>query len=167
KLCMGFRTGIAPDSPRYPALLVFNSIFGDGGSLHSKLFTNIREKEALAYYIYSKLDRFNGLMLVSGGIDHKNRDKTVAMVQEQLQAVCRGEVSDYEISATRDRLDSSLEMVSDSPLSMVGFDLNKRLSGLDMDIEELRLKVRRVTLEEVQEVARGIRLDLVYFLCSK
>jgi predicted Zn-dependent peptidase len=73
KLCLGFRTNIAPDSNDFQALMVYNGILG--GGIHSKLFQNVREKASLAYYSYSRLEKFKGLMVISSGIELKNKDK--------------------------------------------------------------------------------------------
>jgi len=67
KLCLGFRTNTPPGSKDYYKLLVYNSILG--GGLHSKLFQNVREKAGLAYYAFSRLEKFKGLMVVSCGIE--------------------------------------------------------------------------------------------------
>ena len=58
KLCMGFRTNIEPSSQDYYSLVVYNAILG--GSTHSKLFRNVREKESLAYYAQSVLENIKG-----------------------------------------------------------------------------------------------------------
>ncbi|MFR8874606.1 MAG: insulinase family protein [Oscillospiraceae bacterium] len=49
KLAMGFTTGITTQDPRFPALMVWNALFG--GDLTSKLFLNVREKLSLCYYV--------------------------------------------------------------------------------------------------------------------
>ena len=53
----------------YFTLLVFNGLFG--GFAHSCLFTEIREKEGLAYTIGSHFDIFTGLLNVYAGIDRR------------------------------------------------------------------------------------------------
>ena len=57
KLCLGFRTNIPPDDNRYYALVVYNSLLGGGGFMNSKLFKNVRERESLAYYIFSRVEK--------------------------------------------------------------------------------------------------------------
>jgi len=78
KLCLGFRTNTPPGSKDYYKLLVYNSILG--GGLHSKLFQNVREKAGLAYYAFSRLEKFKGLMVVSCGIEIKNKDKALEII---------------------------------------------------------------------------------------
>ena len=59
KLCLGFRTNTSANEKEYYALMVYNGILG--GGIHSKLFQNVREKASLAYYAFSRLDKFKGL----------------------------------------------------------------------------------------------------------
>ena len=67
KLCLGFRTNIAPSSADYYPLVVYNGILG--GDVHSKLFRNVREKASLAYFAQSILEKYKGLMLIMSGIE--------------------------------------------------------------------------------------------------
>ena len=53
KLNMGFRTGTHFTDDDYPALQLFNGLFG--GFSHSKLFINVRETASLAYYAASRI----------------------------------------------------------------------------------------------------------------
>ena len=87
KLCLGCRTNTAPDSDDYPALIVYNGILG--GGIHSKLFRNVREKASLAYYAYSMLEKFKGLMVISCGIDISNKQKALEIIEEQLADMAR------------------------------------------------------------------------------
>lgn len=169
KLCLGFRTGFEKDggNKNYPAMLVFNSIFGEGSSMHSKLFLNIREKESMAYYISSRMERFKGIMLVNGGIESANRNKAVELVLRQLESIRKGEISDYEMKASKDKIDSTLETVNDSLLSMIAYDLNCAIAGKYIDIETMREIVKEVTVDDVIKIADGIILDTIYFLSPK
>ena len=61
------------EEPDYPALYVFNELFG--GSPSSRLFLNVREKHSLCYYVSSLLDIRKGLLLVSSGVQAQNIEK--------------------------------------------------------------------------------------------
>ena len=55
KLCIGFRCPENTAVENYPAVIVYNTVFG--GSATSKLFENVREKLSLCYYVSSSIDR--------------------------------------------------------------------------------------------------------------
>lgn len=85
KLNIGFRTHTTIADKDYPALHLFNGIFG--GFSHSKLFINVREKASLAYYAVSRLESFKGLMMVMSGIEVGNYQQAVDIIKEQFEAM--------------------------------------------------------------------------------
>ena len=62
KLVMGFRTGIAVPGGDVTAMRLMSALFG--GTPHSKLFLNVREKLSLCYYCSSSYDRHKGKMCI-------------------------------------------------------------------------------------------------------
>ena len=70
--------------------MVFNGLFG--GFPHSKLFLNVREKHSLAYYASSSVEPFRGLLTVQTGIDGKNREKVLRLVNDQLKEIAEQKI---------------------------------------------------------------------------
>ncbi|MEN6316918.1 MAG: pitrilysin family protein [Clostridiaceae bacterium] len=164
KLCLGFRTNVAPDSREYPALMVYNGILG--GGIHSKLFQNVREKASLAYYSYSRLDKFKGLMVVSSGIELKDRDKALDIILKQLEEIKKGMISTQELEATLKTTETGMKSLGDSQMNIVDFYLSQTISGTNDDFNDVIEKVNKVKPEEVMRIASGITLDTVYFLTA-
>ena len=69
--------------------------------MHSKLFQNVREKEGLAYYVFSRLEKFKGLMVISSGIEIENKDKTIEIINKQLEDIAKGNITEYEYEAAQ------------------------------------------------------------------
>lgn len=164
KLSMGFRTGISPDEEDYYSLMVYNGILG--GGMHSKLFQNVREKESLAYYIFSRLEKFKGLMVVSCGIDFNNKEKTVNIIKEQMDEIRRGNISDYEFNSTIKSIETGMKSLRDSQISMVDFYLSQTIAGTKDYIDAVIEKCNKVSKEDVIRIANKINLDTVYFLTA-
>ncbi len=162
KLVMGFRTDITYDDPRYPALLLINGIYG--GSLTSKLFMNVREKLSLCYYASSGIDPFKGVVIVSSGVDGDKYETAKAEIFAQLDACCDGDITEEELISTRSYLISSLRSSGDSPYSMDNFYLGRIIAGHSYEPETLAQALEQVTMEELQETAKGLKLDTIYFL---
>ena len=57
---LAYHLQVVYNDVNYPALLVFNGLFG--AFSHSKLFMNVREKESLAYTIGSQVNIFSGML---------------------------------------------------------------------------------------------------------
>jgi predicted Zn-dependent peptidase len=164
KLCMGFRTNVSPDSKDYYKLMVYNSILG--GGLHSKLFQNVREKAGLAYYVFSRLDKFKGLMVISSGIEIDNRDKAIEIIKKQLEDIKNGNITDYEYEASIKSMETGVKSLIDSQLQVVDFYLSQHIIGKDDGPNDIIEKVKQVTKKDVVDIAEKIKLDTLYFLTS-
>jgi predicted Zn-dependent peptidase len=164
KLCLGFRTNIEPDSRRLPALMVYNGVLG--GGIHSKLFQNVREKASLAYYSYSRLEKFKGLMVVSSGIEFKNKGKALEIILKQLEEMKNGMISEQEIEAAMKSMETGLKSLGDSQMNIVDFYLSQTVAGTNDNFNDMIEKIKNVTREEIAAIAAGIELDTVYFLTA-
>lgn len=165
KLSLGFRTGVKYGDEDYYALMVLNSVFGGGP--HSKLFRNVREKESLAYYAFSRLEKSKGLMMASCGIDFDKMERAVKIVREQLDDIKDGRISDYEFDSSKKALVNSLKEAEDSPAMIISLYLDGIINGIEESIQEIIEKVWNVTKEDVARVAQKVKLDTVYFLNRK
>jgi predicted Zn-dependent peptidase len=164
KLCLGYRTNTPPDSDDIQALMVYSGILG--GGVQSKLFQNVREKASLAYYSYSFLEKFKGLMGISSGIEIKNKDKALEIISRQLDEIMKGNISDHEIQATVKSIETGVQSLMDSQRNMVDYFLSQTISGTKDSIVSIIDKVRKVTKEDVVRVSKKIGLDTVYFLTA-
>ncbi len=164
KLCIGYRTGITAADDEYYALALCNGILGGGGCLHSKLFQNVREKASLAYYIYSRIDKFKGVMMVNCGIDIPNRQKTFDIIQKQIDDIKAGEITEYEYKATLKTIHSSLKALSDSAGGMVDYYLGQTVTGKAGIFKEVMEKFKAVSKEDIIKAAGLIKTDTIYFL---
>ena len=167
KLALGFRTGgVTLASPDYPVLLVCNALYG--GSANSRLFLNVREKLSLCYYASSMIDKLKGLMVVSSGVEFAHFDRAREAILEQLEELRQGKFGKDELSAAirsvvnglRSRLDSQGQMEDDCVTRMI-------CGQTPDDGPALIRAVENVTVEQVAQMARQIKLDTVYRLTGK
>ena len=107
KLVIGMRSGVTLHDPDYPAMLMFNEIFG--GGVTSKLFMNVREKMSLCYYCSSSPDSYKGLLFVQSGIEVENREVAETAINDQLEAVRRGEFTEEEMRSASSRSRQQLQ----------------------------------------------------------
>ena len=162
KLVMGYRTNISYADPLYCALLLYNGILG--GFPHSKLFLNVREKASLAYYVYSRLEKHKGLMMVAAGIESGDYEKARGIIEEQVADLAAGKISETEMENTRRGLINQLRIQDDNPYRMIAFHLDGAIGGRAYTVDELIRGIEAVSPEEVKAVAGKVRLDTVYLL---
>ena len=165
KLNMGCRTGATIRDDDYISLLMYNGILG--GFPHSKLFMNVREKASLAYYASSRLESHKGILTIQSGIEIANYRKALDIIQEQLEAMRKGNISERELSQTRATLSNQLRERQDRPYELIDFAYHSILSGRDWTIDRLHKGIGEVTKEDVRRVAEQVQLDTIYFLRDK
>lgn len=61
-----------------------------GGTPHSLLFQNVREKMSLCYYCASSYDRHKGVFLIDSGVEETDAARAEEAVLEQLDRASRG-----------------------------------------------------------------------------
>lgn len=164
KLCIGYRTQIEANSPEYYPLVIYNGILG--GGVQSKLFQNVREKESLAYSTFSRLEKFKGLLVACSGIEISAREKAERIIMDQFKAIENGDISDYEMEATKRSFETGLKSMQDSQGGMVDFYLSQHLSGEKHSVDSFIEKLMSVTKDDVVSVSKRITQDTVYFLTS-
>ena len=167
KLSIGYYTQTEPSSSEYLSLVLLNSVFG--GGIHSKLFHNVREKEGLAYYAFSRIDRFKGLMVASCGIDASNTQKVINIVDKQIDDIINGNISDYEMEASLKSVISSLNYIKDSQFSLCDYYYSQKITGSCLPIQEFSEKIKNVSKQQVSQIAKKIKKGLIYSItpCKK
>lgn len=164
KLHIGCRTQTAYADDDYVPLLVFNGLFG--GFSHSKLFQNVREKESLAYYISSSIESHKGFMMIMSGIDFNHFDKTVSIIQDQLDQVKKGAITDEELDQTKAMLINHIKETNDQPFQLMERFYHGLVGGKNRTGEELMTQIEAVTKDDVVHAAHKIKMDTIYFLTS-
>lgn len=167
KLALGFRTGgIAVNHPQLPALMVCNALYG--GTAHSKLFTNVREKMSLCYFASSLLDKIKGLMVVSSGVEFSKFSVAKEAILAQLDAIRRGEFAQEELQAAIRSVVNALTSRKDSQGLMEDDCVTVALTGGDpTDVDDMARRVEQVTRQDVVNVAQRLALDTVYYLTGE
>ncbi|MBV6683316.1 insulinase family protein [Bacillus sp. JRC01] len=162
KLNIGYRTHTQYGDEDYFALQVFNGIFG--GFSHSKLFINVREKASLAYYAASRLESHKGLLMVMSGIESKNYDQAVGIIDEQLQAMKAGDFTSDELDQTKAVMRNQMLETIDTPRGLVEVLYQNAFAGIDIGLNDWLAKIDAATKDEVVKAANKVELDTIYFL---
>ena len=161
---MGFRTGICAsekgDAP-YQALLL-NELFG--GSAASKLFLTVREKMSLCYYCSSSYSMYTGDLMVSSGIEVKNRSIAEAAIRAQMDEIRHGNVTEAEWQAAKKSLIHSYRQLYDNPLELQAFYSARLLFGISETVDTCCERIAAIRLEDVIALANRTVCDTVFFV---
>lgn len=143
---------------------MYNTILGGGAN--SKLFQNVREKASLAYSAGSSYIRRKNVILIQTGIEIENYDKAVKIIEEQLQDMKNGKISDEEFNSAKQLITSSIELIEESKEDMITFYFDQNLFDEHLNVTEYKEMIKKVTKEDVIKIAQKVKEDTVYFLTN-
>ena len=153
QLCLGVPSYPLPHEKRF-ACYVLNTLLG--GGMSSRLFQNIRERQGLAYSIYSDLNpyRDTGSMCVYAGTSRESAVKVVECVVAEFRNLKSTPVPEEELRRSKDQLKGSLMLSLESSMARMSNLARQemyydRFYGLD----ELIQRIEAVTAEDVQRTA--------------
>ncbi|WP_017471945.1 EF-P 5-aminopentanol modification-associated protein YfmF [Amphibacillus jilinensis] len=165
KLHFGYRTHTKYADKDYPALQVFNAIFG--GFPSSKLFINVREKNSLAYYAASRFESHKGLLFVFSGIAPTDYDRAKAIILEQMEAMREGQFTEAQIDEAKRLIINQYKETLDDPFGMTEVLYNQQLADSSRSVSEFIDAVESVNHQAIVQMANKIELDTTYFLTAK
>ena len=153
QICIGVPSHPIAHEKRY-ASYILNTLLG--GGMSSRLFQNIRERQGLAYAIYSDLNpyRDTGCLCVYAGTSRESAVKVVESVVSEFRNLKNQPVPEEEVRRAKDQLKGSLMLSLESTTARMSnlarqemyFD---RFYGLDELIE----KIESVAAEDLQKLA--------------
>ena len=164
KLVLGLRTGVAEPDEQVMAMRLFAALYG--GTPHSKLFLNVREKMSLCYYCSARYDRNKGILLVQSGVEKQNIDKARQEILNQLKLLQNGAFTKEELDATKLSVENSFRTTADYLGGLENFYLTQMFDRTILTPEELAKAVGKVTREQVIDAAKRVTLDTIYTLRS-
>lgn len=141
---------------------IYNIILGSGG-LTSKLYRYLREENSLCYNVSSMIQKYDGLLMIYSGIDAKDKDLCIDLVNKAMKEMSSGDFSDLELENAIKTVISSLKMGEDTQGGIVNNYLFNYLDNLPLYEERVK-EFKTVTKEEVINVAKRIKLNTIYLL---
>lgn len=165
KLVMGFRTEYAVPDKQVKAAQLMCAILG--GTANSKLFCNVREKQSLCYYCAARYNKAKGIMTVDSGVEGDNIEKAEQGILKEIEDMKNGNITDFEISATKMAVINSFYTSNDSVSGIESWYLNQLFDNGFETIEEASEKINAVTKEEIVDAAQKLTLDTIYVLKNK
>ncbi len=138
-----------------------------GGGMSSRLFTEVRERRGLAYYIYGYNQGYTdtGTLFAQGGVDISRIDEAVTTIVSEFERIAREPVSADELEKARSFAKGRLVLSLEDPKGMILFGLRGEvLEGKAREPDEVLAGFDAVTVEDVQRVAQDvIRQDRLNF----
>ena len=142
--------------------MVYNGILGVGAN--SKLFQNVREKASLAYTCGSNFVKRKHIILIRAGIEIKNYEKAVNIINEQLQDIQKGNFTQEDLENTKNLIYATINNIEEEQDTEISYYFGQELAEKNITTEEYKEKIKKVTRQDVIEVAKTIKTNTIYFL---
>lgn len=157
-----FNIGLDVLSDNKSAVSVYNAILGGGAN--SKLFQNVREKASLAYSAGSIYIKPKSKIIIKTGIEHKNYDKALQIIKEQIDDMKNGKFSDEDIQHAKELIIASFKAMQDEQDSEISFYFGREIQKESKDIDKQIKEVSEVTKQNIVDVANKIKINTIFFL---
>lgn len=162
KMNIGYRFPITFHSKEYYSFLVLNTLLG--GDASSILFSEVREKQSLAYSIHSQIDARNGFLYIVGGISKEKvqlAKKTILNIVEDLKA---GNFEEEKLNLAKKILIAHAREMFDKQRQMIDLLHTHARYHAVYNHEEWIQEIESITMPDIQNIANQGQLDTIYIL---
>jgi len=145
------------DHPDRYALQMVATVLG--GGMSSRLFTEVRERRGLAYYVFGVNHSYTdaGSLYSQAGVDINRIDEALTTIATELKGMAAEPVPADELEKARSFAKGRFVLQLESPQGLIMFGLRKEvLEQRAPDPDEVLAGVSAVTVEDVQRVAQDI-----------
>ena len=141
---------------RYP-LQLLATVLGTGMS--SRLFTEVRERRGLAYYVFGTNHAYTdaGSLYSQAGVDIKRIDEAVETIVAEFRKIADERVPEDELRKAKNIARGRFVLSLESPQGTIMFGLRREvLEGRVTEPVEVLAAIEQVTADDVQRVARDL-----------
>ena len=166
RIFIAYLTDAQYHTKEHASLAVLNNIYG--GFDQSLLFTEVRERDNLCYYIDSNYLPEENLVAVACSTDFLNEDLVTQKIQDILEEVRNGNFTDELFNQAKDNCITSLESLADSQSRYLLQHIKSfHLTGHRYNLEHRINTYKSVTKEDVMNIANSLVLDTIYLYTKR
>ena len=155
-LILGARSYPLGHPDRY-ALQLLSTVLG--GGMSSRLFTEVRERRGLAYYVFGTNNSYTdaGSLYAQAGVDINRIDDAVETIVAELRKIAAEPVPADELEKARNSAKGRFVLQLESPHGTILFGLRREvLEGEAIEPADVLAGLDAVTGEDVQRVAEDV-----------
>jgi predicted Zn-dependent peptidase len=155
-VCIGVHSYPLEHPDRY-ILQVLATVLG--GGMSSRLFTEVRERRGLAYYVYGLNHSYTdaGSLYAQAGVDINRIDDAVATIAAELRKIAEEAVPAEELEKAKSFSKGRFVLQLETSQGLIMFGLRREtLESRTPDPEEILAEIGKVTADDVSRVAQDL-----------
>jgi predicted Zn-dependent peptidase len=156
QMMIGF-PGFQYGAKELAAVSVMNTILG--GSMSSRLFISVRERNGLVYTIRSGHDSFRdiGYQFVRAALEPKNIQKALTIIQKEIAKIQTTKVSKKGLADAKTHIRGSMTLALEDSSEQADWYARQAIFQKHIKTPEERLaEIDQVTAEDVQKIAKKL-----------
>jgi predicted Zn-dependent peptidase len=130
-----------------------------GGGMSSRLFTEVRERRGLAYYVFGVNNSYTdaGSLYAQAGVDINRIDEAIETIVVELRRIAEEPIPADELEKARSFAKGRFVLQLESPHGTITFGLRREvLEGRAAEPTEVLEELDKVTAEDISRVARDL-----------
>ena len=158
-VCLGVQSLPLGHPDRYALTLLATAL---GGGMSSRLFTEVRERRGLAYYVHGLNHSYTdaGTLYAQAGVDIARIDEAVSTIAAELRKIAAEELPAEELEKARSFAKGRFVLQLETPQGLMGFGLRREVLEKRLpDPAEVIAGVDAVTGADVARIARELIAD--------
>ena len=135
---------------------IYNDIVANivGGSMSSRLFQEIREKNGLAYsvYTYNQYYEKGGVVSTYIGTNLENYENAISITLKEFEKLRENGITEFELQKAKNKYLSKISFSMENPrsrMSIIGNYFTRKREIIN--IEELKKQIKNISLENINE----------------
>ncbi len=153
QICVGVPSHPVGHERRYAGYILSTVL---GGGMSSRLFQNIRERQGLAYAIYSELNPFRdtGCLSIYAGTSRESATKVVQSIVQEFRNLKAQHIPEEELRRAKDQLKGSLMLSLESSTARMS-NLARQEMYFDrfIGLDEIVNSIEKVTSQDLIQLA--------------
>ncbi|SEQ56765.1 Predicted Zn-dependent peptidase [Virgibacillus subterraneus] len=155
-LCLGYN-GLAVGNEDMYSLIIMNNVLG--GSMSSRLFQEVREKQGLAYAVFSYHASFqdSGMLTIYAGTGKEQLPQLQDTINQTVEKLINNGLTDKELKNSKEQLKGNLMLSLESTSSRMSRNgRNELLLNRHRSLDEMIQEIDAVNHEKIQKVIKTI-----------
>lgn len=157
-LAVALRAPALTDRKLTPVLQVFSQVLG--GTMSSRLFIEVREKQGLAYYVRAMPDQMSdtGNLVIAAGLRHEKAVPALTAILKEVRRLADGDISADELAMHKDSLLGRLALRWEDSMALADYygEQQLLLGGVTTSTADKLKELGAVTKDQLVELAGSL-----------